>query len=1157
MSNRLGGKQGTAYLGTNADQPPNWTFSDRDPNGNDINNVSLGDLWLNQGSENVFVLVSLAGNSMSKGSVATWTKLEAGGISALNSLTGNTGGVVNADASANINIISGVTGFSFDGNPATNTITLNSTIGSSPVQTVTGNEGGPVSPLVGNLNIIGDDVGITTTGDPGTGTLTISLIGGGGAPEDFPTDAGTAIASGGVLNINAGNASNNSGSSVTFSGSGNTVQLNLSDVLDNTILGENAGNNSLTGIFNTAIGTGALTDLTSGTHNVVIGNDAGHAIHTGSYNAFLGFGAGAGYTTSESSNITINANGNATDSNTLTLGSGTGTGTYQINKAVISGIYGITPEFGGGIPVFINSNDQLGTVGNGTGLIQTVTGNSGGAVGPLAGNINIVGDGSTATVVGNPGTNTLTISAIGGGGGDLTILAGDIGSATPTAGTINIITDVAAQQCGSSIQFEGSSSTIELSVTDANSNTIIGFGSGNATLSGLNNTAFGNENAVALTSGASNTILGSDAGAGLTTGSLNVIVGADAGSSYASSESSNIVINATGTAAQSNALIIGSGTGTGSKQINKAFISGIRGITPATTDGIPVFIGSAGQLGTVGTGGTTLIQTVTGNSGGAVGPLAGNINIVGDGSTATVVGNPGTNTLTISAIGGGGGDLTVLAGDTGSATPTAGTITIKANVAAQYCGATVEFTGSGSTIELNVSDSDNNTIIGSDSGNGTFSGTNNTVYGVDCATALTTGSNNTLIGINSGSFITTGSGNFICGNGNLNTIIKGSTTATGFYGFGAGSSSALFLHNFGGSVTGNTFLGYGAGSSFNAGQQASNITNTGCGVVSLAALTTGQKNTGIGGGAGAGITSGSYNTLLGTGSGLNYTSSESSNICIGYNATGNIATSNAITIGAGTGTGTGQINKTFISGIRGITVGAANGIPVVVDSNGQLGTAGGSGFISTVTGNTGGSVPGSSGGNLNVIGDGSTVTVVGNPGTNTLTISAIGGGSGTSIPLFSVYVANNINSVTGSGSAPGFPYQIIYDTAFYNEGSNFNLSTGIFTAPYTGVYNFAVNTGVNNLNALNASGSFSLVSSSFVNGFYYFQGSPAAMRGTVSVQNRIVQSGNFYIDMDSGDTLYSSIVIYGNTPSGSNNVNVSGSSGGLSTSLSGQYVGVL
>lgn len=46
------------------------------------------------------------------------------------------------------------------------------------------------------------------------------------------------------------------------------------------------------------------------------------------------------------------------------------------------------------------------------GGIGTLTGNSGGAVGPTAGNISIVGSG-IVTVTGNPGTSTLTISVSG------------------------------------------------------------------------------------------------------------------------------------------------------------------------------------------------------------------------------------------------------------------------------------------------------------------------------------------------------------------------------------------------------------------------------------------------------------------------------------------------------------------------------------------------------------------------------------------------------------------------------------------------------------------------------------------------------------------------------------------------------------------------
>lgn len=47
--------------------------------------------------------------------------------------------------------------------------------------------------------------------------------------------------------------------------------------------------------------------------------------------------------------------------------------------------------------------------GGGGGDVLTLTGNTGGAVGPTGGNINVVGTG-TISVAGNPGTSTLTIS---------------------------------------------------------------------------------------------------------------------------------------------------------------------------------------------------------------------------------------------------------------------------------------------------------------------------------------------------------------------------------------------------------------------------------------------------------------------------------------------------------------------------------------------------------------------------------------------------------------------------------------------------------------------------------------------------------------------------------------------------------------------------
>lgn len=658
MSNKLGGKQGTAYLGTNANQPPNWTFSDRDPTQYDVNNISLGDMWLNQDSENVWILVSLSGDFSSKGSLATWSKIEAGGINALNSLTGNTGGVVNPD-------------------------------------------------INDNINIIGDGISIAVAGNPATNTLTISAMG--GQASSFATDSGSATPSGGVLNIIAGKSTIHSGSSVSFSGSGNTVELNVTDSNLNTIIGIDAGNATISGTDNTALGTesaellttgsqnvfvgfGTGAIVTSGSNNTIIGATAGPALSTGTNNTFLGATAGSAYASSESNNILINAPGTLGESNALHIGAGTGTSTRQLNKAFISGIVGITPATADGIPVFIGSTGQLGTVGTGGSiLVSTLTGNAGGAVGPSAGNINIVGDGTTIQITGNPGTNTLTVVGLGGGGGDLSILTGDSGSATASGGTINVITNNSARAAGSSVLFTGTSNTLTLSVTDSNNNTMVGSIAGTLSMSGTHNTALGDGAAASISTGNQNVVIGSQAGHWFTTGSNNTLLGYEAGNNYTTgSESNNINIGSPGVNAESNVLRIGAATGSGTQQLNKTFIAGIRGITPTSADGIPVFIGSTGQLGTVGTGGTSLLSTLTGNTGGALSPVAGNINVVGDATTINIAGTG--NTLTASVVTGSTFVQTVSGNTGGALSPSAGNVIIEGD------GTTISIAGSGHTL---------------------------------------------------------------------------------------------------------------------------------------------------------------------------------------------------------------------------------------------------------------------------------------------------------------------------------------------------------------------------------------------------------------------------------------------------------------------------
>ena len=106
--------------------------------------------------------------------------------------------------------------------------------------------------------------------------------------------------------------------------------------------------------------------------------------------------------------------------------------------------------------------------------------------------------------------------------------------------------------------------------------------------------------------------------------------------------------------------------------------------------------------------------------------------------------------------------------------------------------------------------------------------------------------------------------------------------------------------------------------------------NTASGLAALLSNTTGGNNTASGLGALFGNTTGSANIAVGINAGANLTTG-SNNIHIG-NA-GAAAESNTIRIGT-----TVTQTSTFIAGIRGVTTAGA-AIPVLVDTNGQLGTA--------------------------------------------------------------------------------------------------------------------------------------------------------------------------------------------------------------------------
>src|SRR5207248_1901623 len=109
---------------------------------------------------------------------------------------------------------------------------------------------------------------------------------------------------------------------------------------------------------------------------------------------------------------------------------------------------------------------------------------------------------------------------------------------------------------------------------------------------GTKNTANGVSALFANTEGIQNTAVGNGALSRNTTGSFNLAVGLNAGANLTTGNN-NIDIGALGVAGESNTMRIGTVKQTAT------YIAGIRGVTTANGNALPVVIDSAGQLGTI------------------------------------------------------------------------------------------------------------------------------------------------------------------------------------------------------------------------------------------------------------------------------------------------------------------------------------------------------------------------------------------------------------------------------------------------------------------------------------------------------------------------------------------------------------------------------
>ncbi len=207
----------------------------------------------------------------------------------------------------------------------------------------------------------------------------------------------------------------------------------------------------------------------------------------------------------------------------------------------------------------------------------------------------------------------------------------------------------------------------------------------------------------------------------------------------------------------------------------------------------------------------------------------------------------------------------------------------------------------------------------------------NTAEGHDALRDLTTGSDNTAIGFEALASNSSGDSNTAAGSGALTSNTTGlENTAIGFQAMESNTSG------FDNVATGRLALW----------RNTTGFYNTADGIVALADNTTGHNNTATGGAALVSNTTGFENTADGFNA-LDGNTTGHANLALGFLAGSNLVDGNNNIYVGNAGGGPHESNKirigqngthrhTFIAGISGVTV--PNGVTVIIDGKGQLGT---------------------------------------------------------------------------------------------------------------------------------------------------------------------------------------------------------------------------